>query len=191
MTTLNMSEQKTKRRIAAVLSKIFIAYFRLRYKGRVNFGKNIIVNHKFKIAGKGKLIIGDNSNLWAHEEKNSFHFYGENGTIKIGANSRLNGITCHCEESIEIGESCLIGSTTIMDTDFHTFSDNDHILFGNQKTKPIKIGNEVWICGQSVILKGCSIGDKTVIAFRAVVAKSFPGNVVIAGNPAKIIKSKE
>ena len=75
-----------------------------------------------------------------------------------------------------------------MDTDFHSFSDPDHILHGNKITGPIKIGNKVWLGGQSVILKNCQIGDKSVVAFRAVVTKNFPKNVVIAGNPAKIVK---
>lgn len=78
----------------------------------------------------------------------------------------------------------------IMDTDFHTFDDPNHILYGNLKSKPVKIGNDVWLCGQSVLLKGCQIGNKSVVGFRAVVTKSFPENVVIAGNPAKVVKSQ-
>ena len=178
-----------KKKIALLLSKIFITYYKIRYHNRIFFGKNIIINHRFKIRGSGKLYIGDNSNLWAHKELNGFYFYGQKATIKIGKNTRLNGLTCHCETSIEIGDDCLIGSAIIMDTDFHTFEDPNHILYGNEKSKPISIGSKTWICGQSVILKGCQIGSSSVIGFRAVVTKNFPGNVVIAGNPARIVKS--
>ena len=178
------------KKLASLISKLFIVYYQIIYGKKVEFGKNIIVNHKLKIKGKGKLLIADNANLWAYEEPNRFYFYDKEAIIQIGQNSRLNGLTCHSEKSIQIGENCLIGSAIIMDTDFHTFSDKEHILYGNQKTKPVQIGNNVWICGQSVILKGCEIGEKSVIGFRAVVSKSFPANVVIAGNPARIVKSK-
>ena len=177
-----------KKKIALFLSKIFTGYYKLRYGKRIQFGKNIIINHKFKLKGKGSLLIGDNCNLWAHEEPNRFNFYNKNAIIKIGKNNRLNGLMCHCEENIEIGNDCLIGSATIMDTDFHTFNDKTHILYGNKKTKAVKINDNVWLGGQSVILKGVEIGDKSVVGFRAVVSKSFPKNVVVAGNPAKIVK---
>jgi maltose O-acetyltransferase len=180
-----------KKRLAIYLSKSFILYYKIRYGGKVHFGKNIIINHKFKISGKGKLFIGDFTNLWAHAESNSFNFYNKKSVIRVGKNSRLNGLTCHCLESISIGENCLIGSSIIMDTDFHTFDDPSHILFQNPISKQVVIGDFVWLSGQSVILKGCQIGNKSVVGFRAVVTKSFPGNVVIAGNPAKVVKSKE
>ena len=178
------------KKLATLLSTLFIIYYKMIYGKKVEFGKNIIVNHKLKIKGPGKLIIANNVNLWAYEEPNRFYFYDQKALIKIGANCRLNGLTCHSEESSEIGDNCLTGSTIIMDTDFHTFSDREHILYNNPKTKPVRIGNGVWICGQSVILKGCQIGNKTVIGFRSVVTKNFPSNVVVAGNPAKIVKSK-
>jgi acetyltransferase-like isoleucine patch superfamily enzyme len=179
-----------KKKIALVLSKIFITYYKIRYKSRVVFGKNIIINYRFKVKGQGKLIIGDNSNLWAHKEANEFFFYSKKAVVRIGKNSRLNGITCHCMESIKLGRHCLSGSAIIMDTDFHVVKNPEHILFGNPQSKAVKIGNQVWLGGQSAILKGLRIGSKSVVGFRAVVTKSFPSNVVIAGNPAKIVKRK-
>lgn len=179
-----------KRKIAILVSKFLIAYYKFRYGKRVHFGKGVIINHKFKIKGPGKLNIKDNVNLWAHDEANKFYFYNSSSVINIGDDSRLNGLTCHCAETIDIGKNCLIGSCTIMDTDFHVFNDPDHVLFGNIKSKPISIGDGVWLCGQSVVLKGCNIGNKSVVGFRAVVAKSFQNDVVIVGNPAKVVKIK-
>jgi len=53
---------------------------------------------------------------------------------------------------------------------------------------PISIGDDVWIGGSSVICPGVSIGNRAVIAAGAVVTKNVPEDVVVAGNPAKIIK---
>jgi maltose O-acetyltransferase len=54
--------------------------------------------------------------------------------------------------------------------------------------KAITIGNDVWIGGSSVICPGVNIGNSVVIGAGSVVTKSFPKEVVIAGNPAKIIR---
>jgi maltose O-acetyltransferase len=54
--------------------------------------------------------------------------------------------------------------------------------------KSITIGDDVWIGGSSVICPGVTIGDRVVIGAGSVVTKSFPEDVVIAGNPAKIIR---
>lgn len=53
---------------------------------------------------------------------------------------------------------------------------------------PITIGINVWIGGSSVILPGVKIGDNSVVAGGSVVTKDVPPNVVVGGNPAKVIK---
>ncbi len=54
--------------------------------------------------------------------------------------------------------------------------------------KPIKIGNDVWIGGGSIILPGVTIGNNVVIGAGSVVTKNIEDNVVIAGNPARVIR---
>ena len=54
--------------------------------------------------------------------------------------------------------------------------------------KPIEIGSDVWIGGGAVICPGVILGDRVVVAAGAVVTKSFPSDVLIGGNPAKIIR---
>lgn len=177
-----------KQKIARIISVFFIAYYKLRYGKRVQFGKGVIINHRFKLRGKGTLRIGDGVRMWAHEEKNRFQFYSPEATIEIGAGSRLNGVFCHAYDSITIGKNCMIGSATLMDTDFHTFDDPTHVLYGKPLSKPIVIEDGTWLAGQCVILKGVTMGQKSVVGFRAVVTKSFPDNVVVAGNPARVVR---
>lgn len=54
--------------------------------------------------------------------------------------------------------------------------------------EPITIGNDVWIGGAAIICPGVKIGDRSIVGAGAVVTKSFPADVVLAGNPAKVIK---
>lgn len=59
---------------------------------------------------------------------------------------------------------------------------------GIEYAKPIKIGNNVWIGGNVVVLPGVTIGDNTVIGAGSIVVKDIPANVVAVGNPCKVIK---
>ena len=54
--------------------------------------------------------------------------------------------------------------------------------------KPVTIGDDVWIGGHAVINPGVTIGSRSVVASGAVVTKDVPDNVVVGGNPARIIK---
>jgi acetyltransferase-like isoleucine patch superfamily enzyme len=54
---------------------------------------------------------------------------------------------------------------------------------------PVEIGNNVWIGDKATILPGVTIGDNCIVAANAVVTKSIPENSIVAGNPAKVIKT--
>jgi maltose O-acetyltransferase len=62
---------------------------------------------------------------------------------------------------------------------------------GDELAFPITIGNNVWISANATICPGITLGDNVVVGAGAVVNKSFPSNVVIAGVPAKIIRYLE
>lgn len=59
---------------------------------------------------------------------------------------------------------------------------------GLEYAKPIKVGNNVWIGGNVVVLPGITIGDNVVIGAGSVVNKDIPSNVVAVGNPCRVIK---
>ena len=103
------------------------------------------------------------------------------GSGFINVNTKL--IIMH---GLQIGYNVAIGwDCEIIDEDFHSISYNGK----QERDKKIVIGNHVWIGSGVKILKGVKIGDNNVIAGSSVVTKSFDEqNVLIAGNPAKIIK---
>ena len=91
---------------------------------------------------------------------------------------------------IRIGAHCMIGPKTCIYAIGHPLD-----AAGRREKiglpSPVTIGDNVWIGGGVTILPGVSIGDNTVIAAASVVTKSFPDHVVIAGNPARIIRQIE
>lgn len=175
---------------ARLASKIFIVFYKIIFGNRVSFGKNVLIFHKFRFAGPGKLYIGDNCNLWANEEWNRFYTYSPEAEIRIGEGSRINGLTVHCREKVEIGRDSVTGSAIILDNDVHEMKNPKNILYGPVKSKPVVVGDNCWLCGQSALLKGTRVGDNSVVGFRAVVSGEFPTDCVIAGNPAKVLKTK-
>jgi maltose O-acetyltransferase len=70
-------------------------------------------------------------------------------------------------------------------------TDPQERLDGLEYGKPIRIGNNVWIGGGTVVVAGVTIGDNSVIGAGSVVVKDIPANVVAVGNPCKPIKQLE
>ena len=91
---------------------------------------------------------------------------------------------------VTIGDNVMIAPNTLITTVNHPLNP-----MGRRKhlgiAKPVKIGNDVWIGANVVILPGVTIGNNVVIAAGAVVTKDIPDNVLVGGIPAKIIKTLE
>jgi len=57
--------------------------------------------------------------------------------------------------------------------------------------EPIRIGKKCWIGANAIILPSVELGDNVIVAAGSVVNKSFPDNIVIGGNPARVIRANK
>ncbi len=111
--------------------------------------------------------------------------YGKN--IELGENVFLN-FNCVILDvaKVVIGSNTLIGPNVQIYTAGHPLN-QELRRQGQEFGKAITIGNDVWIGGSAILCPGITVGDRSVIAAGAVVTKDVPADVVIGGNPAKII----
>lgn len=114
----------------------------------------------------------------------------QNAQLIIGDNFAMSGGCICVAEKVVIGNNVTIGAnSTIVDTDFHPLKSELRIINSQDaKTKPVVIEDNVFIGMNCLVLKGVTIGRGSVVGAGSVVAASAPPGVIVAGNPAHIIK---
>lgn len=182
-----------------ILEKMFRTLYS-GYKSRKlkSFGKNSSFYYPVTLIGEKYISIGNNSSigkrsiLSAWDKQGNEHY---NPLIIIGNNVSI-GEDCHITaiNKIIIGNNVLFGKKVTVSDNSHgnVFHDDLHIppLKRTVTSKgPVILKDNVWIGDKVTILQNVSIGEGSIIGANAVVTKSFPPYSVIAGNPAKVIKT--
>ncbi len=112
-----------------------------------------------------------------------------NGVLTLGSNFVITGSSdIICSSNIEVGCDCLLSwDILIMDNDYHFIdyqNDNE-----KQTTKPIIIGNHVWIGCRSLILKGTKIANDSVVAAQSVIRGNYENANVLIGSTGILKKN--
>lgn len=89
--------------------------------------------------------------------------------------------------TITIGDDVLIGPKVGIYTSNHSYDLGERVA-GACLARPVTIGDGVWIAGGATILPGVSIGAGSIVGAGAVVTRDVPPGVIVAGNPARVIR---
>ncbi|MCH6233260.1 sugar O-acetyltransferase [Cognataquiflexum rubidum] len=124
--------------------------------------------------------------------------YGKNITIGENTFINANAVFLDCNR-IDIGKNVLIGPNVQIYTATHPISASDRINpnpESNQapyKTKalPVRIGDNCWIGGNTVILPGITIGNNVTVAAGSLVTKDIPNKKLAMGSPARLVRDLE
>lgn len=175
----------------------------------VSFGKNMRVNNKFHIYKEpgSRLVIGDNFTFTSGEAINPLcrnirgciFLQFPDTVIEIGDDTGISSACLLAKQHISIGNRVKIGGDCIiMDTDAHNL--DFRIRSGGERigkysydifsaaSAPVTIEDDVLIGTRCIILKGVTIGARSIIAAGSVVTKSIPPDCIAGGNPCKVIR---
>ncbi|UAX00006.1 acyltransferase [Halopseudomonas nanhaiensis] len=112
-----------------------------------------------------------------------------NSKVTIGDDVGISGAIICASTSIHIGAGTLVGANVIIaDNDFHPVDDISRRYSRQPSGRPVHIGENVFLGTNTIVLKGSTIGENSVIGAGSVVSGLIPPNVVAAGNPCRIIR---
>lgn len=115
----------------------------------------------------------------------SFIWVTHSGKLVIDGGFINEGVSITCASEVHIGKGCNIArEVVIRDYDGHYIEELNY-----RTAKPVFIGENVWIGYRAMVLKGVTIGEGSIVAANSVVTKDVPPHCIVAGNPAKIIRT--
>jgi acetyltransferase-like isoleucine patch superfamily enzyme len=168
------------------------AYYRWKFRllgRRVIIGRRFRVTGRLDIQGPGTVIFGDDCAVISSRLQITTPWtHSPDAMIRFGDRVLLTGTRIGCQRLVEVADGAGLSDARIMDTDFHSTAitgEPRHNTTG--VAKPIRIRRNAWVGAGAFILKGSDIGENAVVSAGSVVASKVPPNVVVLGNPARVV----
>lgn len=172
------------------------AFTTARQKGAFkHFGKTSLLASGVKILTPQNVSIGDNSSIMSNCVIETCPINNKRPELTIGNNVSVGEFShITCANKIDIDNGVLTGRFVLITDNSHGNSTKENAEIATLSREihsngPIHIGENVWIGDKVTILPNVTIGKGCIIAANAVVTKSIPEFSVVAGVPAKIIKT--
>ena len=185
---------RAKNRISAYFNILKLWFLGIEY------GDNCIIHGKvyIKLHDSANVSIGNNLYFSSGRcinalcaNKQGAIYATDNATIKIGDNVGMSSTIIWCHKSVTIGNNVKIGGNCIlMDTDAHNINyiNRRQTSTDSAKELPIVVEDDVLIGMNTIVLKGVTIGARSIIGAGSVVTRSIPPDSIACGNPAMIIR---
>ena len=128
------------------------------------------------------LEIGDHFRIWSGHRQTLISGWGR---LRIGDRCFVNvGTVLLCVREIVIGDDVAFA------TEVHVMDSNSHGVEGRPHVEaPVRIGDGTWLGARAMVLPGVTIGKRVLVAAGAVVTRDVPDDVLVAGNPARVVRS--
>lgn len=209
--TIKMMYVKALRFCSKICSSLYIGWNKIYFfLNNIKYGKNFrVFNHLYLKIHVGALVqIGNNCTIMSGAGLNPLSrniktciYVGKKATLKLGNDVGISSSTLWVKESVSIGNSVAIGADCIiMDTDAHnldwkircseeTNEYGESVDMVTAASAPIVIEDNVLVGARCIILKGVTIGARSIIGSGSIVTKDIPSDCIAAGNLCKVIKS--
>jgi acetyltransferase-like isoleucine patch superfamily enzyme len=164
----------------------YLAEYRQRAKARWSMRKAAKVGRKAIVLGwptidATNLQVGDEFKVWSGHRQTLISGWGR---IRIGDRCFVNcGTVLISVLEVEIGNDvALANEVYIMDSNSHGVEGREHV------EAPVRIGDGSWLGARAMVLPGVTIGKRVVVAAGSVVTRDVPDDVLVAGNPARVVR---
>jgi acetyltransferase-like isoleucine patch superfamily enzyme len=166
---------------------------RLRFADQIRLGRGVYLDEGVYLhACPGGIEIGENSLVMHHAELHVYNFRSlPHAGIRIGRESLIGEFNVlRGQGGIRIGDRVYTSPLVQLLAVNHVFADPARSFVEQGITaQGIEVGDDVWIGAGAVIMDGVHIGRGSVVAAGAVVTESVPPHSVVAGMPARVVKT--
>ena len=127
------------------------------------------------------LEVGDDLRVWSGHRQTLVSGWGR---IRIGDRCFVNcGTVLIAVNELVVGDDVAFANEVyVMDSNSHGLEGGDHV------TAPVHIGDGTWLGARAMVLPGVTIGRRVMVAAGAVVTRDVPDDVLVAGNPARVVR---
>lgn len=159
---------------------------KLHKKGITRLGHKAKFRHsrletRLSAAKEATLNLGPNTAIGYGADVEVFG--GATLTFKGSGGSNI-GLTVVCGEHIEFGKGVMIGrNVTVRDNNGSHYINRQ----GYRSSKPVFIGDKVWLCESCTVMNGVHIGDGAIVGAKAFVIRHVPAHTMVSGHPAEVI----
>jgi acetyltransferase-like isoleucine patch superfamily enzyme len=188
-------------RFLEFIGKLYIIFYKVLFPS-LFFGKAPKIWGRFYVMMyeplESKITFGNNVHMVSDYRRAGITLFSPckfttigRGQIIIGDNVQLNGVCVTSRKCVTIGNGTLMApNCIIVDSNFHLTWPPENRGYSNafDEDAEVIIGDNVWLGMNVTILKGTIIGNNSIISAGSVVTGKIPANVIVAGNPAEVVK---